>query len=62
MEGDVMPGYGIYKVIGTKAESHPEGTLVIGWCGWTRILDGLFRHRLRVKLPECRAAEDTRGL
>jgi len=30
-----MPGYGIFKVVGTKAESHPTGTLVIGWCGWT---------------------------
>jgi len=30
-----MPGYGIWKVIDSKAESHPKGTLVIGWSGWS---------------------------
>lgn len=35
-EGQVMRAYGIYKVIDSKAESRPKGSLVTAFSGWTQ--------------------------
>lgn len=49
-----MQAYGICKVIDSKAESHPKGTLVNAWSGWTQ-------YKV-VAAKECTPTQDVPGI